>query len=133
MKKVLLMLLLLMLLVGCGSKGMTAEELVDYVRSKISYNVTYREKRDVIRIQDSIAKEVAYTAIIDNYAYLQWSEMKDYALDLYNVFDKYVKDNSDGIKTEFIMFDAYDEDIMLLLINENGVVYDVVDKTRNKK
>lgn len=121
---------------GCANNKIT--EVVNELKENTGYDVEYNEEKNTIRIVDYISKDTVIEAVSKDNVYNQWGKMRDKLLDLYDNSvsfgeGKGLKDTS----YEMILIDKEssktDEEVPLLIINENGVIFDMVEEVINRQ
>lgn len=137
----IVMLLLIMSLGsfwGCENSNNKITEVVNELKENTGYDVEYNEEKNTIRIVDYISKDTIVEAVSKDNVYKQWGTMRDKLLDLYD--DSVAFGEGKGLKDtsyEMILIDKEssktDEEFPLLIINENGVIFDMVEEVISRQ
>lgn len=126
-------------MIGCSTSGSKTKipEFVKVLQDTVEYDVEYREDRNVIRITDYLSKDTIIDAVSKDSVYKQWVILRENALSLYNDV-KNLADSSNikDVGYEIVIIDKEssktDKEIPLLIIDSTGVVFDMVEETKNK-
>ncbi|MDU7148266.1 MAG: hypothetical protein E6300_07230 [Clostridium sp.] len=131
-------ILVCILMIGCSGSNNKAQipNFVKTLQETIGYDVEYIEDRSIIRVTDYLSKDTIIDAVSKDNVYNQWVEMRNTFLGLYDGVEKLA--NSNGMKDinyEIIVIDKEsantDEEVPLLIINETGIVFDMVEEVKN--
>ncbi len=131
--------LMFILMVGCSNSNKETKmtDFLSKLESSTGYDVKYIEDRKTIRVIDYLTKETISEVASKDSGYDQWVNMRNTFLDLYKKVEKLGA--SDGVKNisyELIIIDKdsanSSEEVPLLIVNETGIVFDIVEEIKNK-
>lgn len=136
---ILIVIFLGLFVSGCGNSTEKNKilELTKELQDSVEYEVEYIEDRNVIRLSNSLSKEVVMGAITIDSIYGQWVGIREGLLVLYDELEMLgeSKDITE-IEYEIIVLDkesvGTDTEIPVLIVNKTGVIFDAVDTVRNK-
>lgn len=127
------------LITGCSSSNKETKitDFISNLESSTGYDVKYIEDRKTIRVIDYLTKDTISEAVSKDSGYNQWINMRNTFSDLYKDVEKLgVSDGVKNVNYELIIIDKdsanTSEEVPLLIINETGVVFDMVEEIKNK-
>lgn len=131
-------LVLVTLIGGCAKNNDdNISALINELKENTDYDVQYNKEKGTIRIMDYISKDTIIKAVSKDNVYNQWKEMRNELNGVYN--DLFELGKSKGIKDisyEVIIIDKEsantDKEVPLLIINDEGVVFDMVEEIKSK-
>lgn len=125
--------------IGCSNKKESGDmsRFINTMENNLGYDVKYFDERKAVRISEYLPQSTVVEAISDNVAYDQWVAMRSDFLDLFESIKKLGDvGNLDNVKYELLIIDKdtanTEKEIPLLIINEKGVIFDIVEKVKNK-
>lgn len=140
-KRTLVMLLCvfasIMLIGGCSSKKISVGDFTNELKDEIGYETEYVKDRSIIRVSEYLSKDTIINSVSTESAYNQWVNMREEFLKLYDDIVKLGKSkNLEDIEYEIVIIDKdsanTDDEVPLLVINKNGIIFDMVEEIKNQ-
>lgn len=131
--------LVFILMIGC-SKSSSKSKMTDFIsdlKNDTGYDVEYIEDRETIRLTDYLSKDTIIEAVSEDDVYNQWIEMRKNVLNLYSSVKELGESNNiKDIECEIVIIDKEsaktDEEVPLLIVNDTGILLDIVEEIRNQ-